>query len=172
MFSAELERKQGVEATLQKNLDGTQLSMQLCPALLPPLSVHSWSSWNFLQLLLNLSVAPCQPHPDEGSNKSLQMWAEHSHPREELVKYSGNMAAFIWHLFNGTTRFYPEKQWFAQISDLSQSSVKSREYLPCSRNRDWTKASGIFSVVPRKSVRCRSVHFLSWTAPPPKMVTK
>lgn len=119
------------------------------------------------------AVAPSQPHPDEGSNKSLQMWAEHFHPQEELIKYTGNVFAFIWQLFRATTRFYGEEQRFAQVSDLSQSSVKSREHPPCSRNRYWTKAPGIFSAVPRKSICCRCANFLlpsSAELHPPKVV--
>lgn len=66
------------------------------------------------------AVAPSQPHPDEGSNKSLQMWAEHFHPQEELTKYTGNVFAFIWQLFRATT------DSMVKNNDLPKSLISPR----------------------------------------------
>lgn len=123
-----------------------------------PLFSTSPSSWNFLQPVHG--TFPTSSWSRIQINQSLQEWAEHFHPRQELMKYTSSGFAFIWQLFSGTTRFYPEKEWF----DLSQNSVKSREHPPCSRY--WTDP-GILSAAPRKSICCRSVTNLT-----SKMVTK
>lgn len=113
-------------------------------------------------------AAPSRPHPDEGSNKSLQTWAEHFHPREELIKHTSDVFAFIWQLFSGTTRFYPEKQWFAQVSDLSQSSVKSREYLLCS---SMERKLQEFSVLSQENLFAAELFISSAELNTPKLVT-
>lgn len=117
MFSAELERKRAVETTLHGEPGWKPSVHELCPALPLPLSLHSPAPAP-AGISCSLPMAPSQPHPAEGSNKSLQMWAE-------LIKNTSNVFAFVWQLFSGTTRFCPEKQRFAQISALSQNSVNS-----------------------------------------------
>lgn len=151
-----------------KNLDGTQLSIQLCPTLLLLLSLNSPAPAPAGISCSHGQAAPSQPHPDEGSNKSLQTWAEHFHPREELIKHTSDVFAFIWQLFSGTTRFYPEKQWFAQVSDLSQSSVKSREYLLCSSMQRKLQE---FSVLSQENLFAAELFISSAELNTPKLVT-
>lgn len=156
MFSAELQRCGGNCAWrtwIEPNPIHAAVS---CSA--SPLFSTSPSSWNFLQPVRG--TFPTSSWWRIQINQSLQEWAEHFHPRQELMKYTSSGFAFIWQLFSGTTRFYPEKQWF----DLSQNSVKSREHPPCSRY--WTDP-GILSAAPRKSICWRSVTNLT-----SKMVTK
>lgn len=151
MFSAELERKRGVKTTLYREPGWKPSVHELCPALPLPLSLHSPAPAP-AGISCSLPMAPSQPHPAEGSNKSLQMWAE-------LIKHTSDVFAFIWQLFSGTTRFL---SWKTKVCPNLWSVPKFsefREYL------FWTKPSGILCVVPRKSLCCGSVHFLSWTKP-------